>query len=269
MGNEPIYAIDTDAIENLRKILRKDGLAPSTVDRFMRTVRAVLRSCVRWQLIPAAPTVPMYNAAAPEPRWLTHEQYAALREQLPEHSKPAADFAVLTGLRMRSQLALTWDRVDLKARRIWIPGEQMKAGRAHGLPLSEEAAQVLKQIRALDLPGSHVFQYQRDIAPGVKRWDRLKECNTKAFKKAAERAGVAPLRWHDLRHTFAAWAVQGGVTLQELMLLGGWSSHRMALRYSHLAPDHLAEAAEKISTKGAKRAQQKRNRKVATARKTQ
>ena len=35
--------------------------------------------------------------------------------------------------------------------------------------------------------------------------------NTKAFKKAAEPAGVRRLRWHDLRHTGAFWAVHAAV----------------------------------------------------------
>jgi hypothetical protein len=45
-----------------------------------------------------------------------------------------------------------------------------------------------------------------------------------------KRAAVAPLRWHDLRHTGASWAVQAGVTLQELMLLGDWKDYRSVLR---------------------------------------
>jgi site-specific recombinase XerD len=58
-------------------------------------------------------------------------------------------------------------------------------------------------------------------------------------------ANLAPLRWHDLRHTFASWAVQNGVTLPELMQLGGWKSYSMVQKYAHLAPEHLAAAAEK------------------------
>jgi hypothetical protein len=40
--------------------------------------------------------------------------------------------------------------------------------------------------------------------------------------------------------------VQSGVTLHELMLLGGWRSFQMVLRYAHFAPDHLAQAAAKM-----------------------
>ena len=55
---------------------------------------------------------------------------------------------MLTGLRMSSMLSLTWDRVDLKQRRAWIPSEQMKAGRTHGVPLSNAAVAVLKELHA-------------------------------------------------------------------------------------------------------------------------
>jgi integrase len=237
LDNEPVSAIDADAIEELRKGLLQDGLARSTVDRFMRTMRAVLRSCVRWQVLPAAPPVPMYNAPAAPPRWLTRRQYAQLRKELPPHLAVAADFAVYTGLRMRSQGKLTWDRIDLRARRAWIPGVQMKAGRALGIPLSRPALKALRQAKALNPEGERVFQYEG--AP-------IDNFNTKAFRKAAARAGAAGLRWHDLRHTFAAWAVQSGVTLQELMALGGWASYASVLVYAHLAPDHLAAAAEKV-----------------------
>jgi integrase len=58
------------------------------------------------------------------------------------------------------------------------------------------------------------------------------------FQERRERAGIGPLRWHDLRHTFASWALQNGVTLPELRVPN----------YAHLAPDHLANAAEKVGT---------------------
>ncbi|MGA2564624.1 MAG: tyrosine-type recombinase/integrase [Steroidobacteraceae bacterium] len=79
------------------------------------------------------------------------------------------------------------------------------------------------------------------------RRERIADCNTNAFQKAVTRAKLAPLRWHDLRHTFASWAIQSGVAPHELMQLGGWASYSMVLRYAHLAPDHLAAAAEKVA----------------------
>jgi hypothetical protein len=37
-----------------------------------------------------------------------------------------------------------------------------------------------------------------------------------------------------------------GTSLQELMELGGWKSYEMVLRYAHLAPEHLSQAAQRI-----------------------
>jgi integrase len=68
-----------------------------------------------------------------------------------------------------------------------------------------------------------------------------------AWKKALNRASIKNFRWHDLRHTWASWHVQAGTPLNVLQELGGWSDYTMVLRYAHLAPEHLAEYASKIS----------------------
>lgn len=235
---EAVSAIDRDAIERLREHALADGKTKAHIDRMMCVLRAILRKCESdWRCLEHAPKVPMYRPPVPEPRWLTPEEFARLYQELPKHLALAARLAVLTMLRMRSMLALTWDRVDLRKRRAWIPGLHMKAGHAHGIPISRAAAKVLRQLRTLNPEGKYVFQWNGKP---------IDDCNTRAFQEAVKRSGVAPLRWHDLRHTGASWAVQSGVTLQELMQLGDWKSYSMVLRYAHLAPDHLAAAAEKV-----------------------
>jgi integrase len=57
------------------------------------------------------------------------------------------------------------------------------------------------------------------------------------------------MNWHSLRHTWATWAVQGGVTLHDLMALGDWRSYEMVLKYAHHCPDHLGDAANRITRK--------------------
>jgi integrase len=254
IGSEPISAIDRDALEEIRNLMLDEGVAQSTVDRRMALVRAILRKCVdEWRCLDRAPKVPMFRPATPEPRWLTHEEWKRLKKELPEHLALAAQFAVLTGLRMRSMLALTWDRIDMQMQRLWVPGSQMKAGRTHGVPISDEAVSVLKKLRKLNPDGQHVFQWNGRP---------IDDCNTKAFQDALERAQIEGANWHSLRHTFASWAVQSGVTLQELMQLMGVSSYQIVLRYAHLAPDHLATAAQKVGTIRA-HSKKSRKRKVA------
>lgn len=246
LDSSPISAVaDPDALEELRKLALEVGWSHSTVDRMMRTVRAVLRKAWKeWRWLDAAPYVPMFGEQEGEPRYLTPPQFERLCRELPEHLEIAARFSVHTLLRMRSQSYLTWSRVDLATRRAWIPGAQMKMHRAHGFPLSTEATKQLRRARRLSPEGERVFQYE-----GVP----IDNFNTAAFRKASARAGLEGLRWHDLRHTGASWALQAGVTLQELQMLGDWKTYRSVLRYAHLAPQNAIAAAERVAHWGAQR----------------
>lgn len=239
IGEYPVSDVaDPDALEQLRQLGLAEGWSHSTVDRMMGTVSAVLHSCATWRYLQHAPAVPMYRPAGTEPRWLTREEFEALRKELPPHLELAARFAVLTLLRMRAMLKLTWDRVDLENKRAWVPRAHQKAARTFGFPLSDEAVRVLIDLRTLNPKGNHVFQW--DGKP-------IDNCNTGAFRKALARAGIEGANWHTLRHTGASWAVQSGVTLAELMALGDWRSYTMVLKYARLAPLQAASAADKVA----------------------
>jgi integrase len=70
-------------------------------------------------------------------------------------------------------------------------------------------------------------------------------------------AGVAGLRFHDLRHTAATFAAATGATTRELMERIGHSSPAAALRYQHVMKDRdkaiaagldrLAQAADTLT----------------------
>ena len=56
-------------------------------------------------------------------------------------------------------LRLTWDRVDLAAKRAWVPSSHQKAARPFGFPLSEELICILHELRKVNPNGS-----QGDVA---------------------------------------------------------------------------------------------------------
>lgn len=173
--------------------------------------------------------------------WLTPEQWDKLYLELPAHLRPAAAFALATGLRRDNVLGLTWGRVDLGRRLVWVEAEDTKAGEAIAVPLSIDAVNLLESMVPEPCEGP-VFLYRGRPIGSVKT----------AFMAACIRAGVGRYEgtsyqgftWHGLRHTWATWHVQNGTPLDVLQKLGGWSDLRMVMLYAHHTPSHLAGFAD-------------------------
>lgn len=207
---------------------------PGTFNRSLGLINAIHNA--------SGVTPPKIKRKTPPPgrlRWMTAEEWKRLRAVLEDESqllRQLADFSIATGVRENNALELEWLQVDLRRRVAWFYGDQMKGGVAHGIPLTDGAMAVLAERR-----GTHkkyVFAHPESGLPMVKASNRAWYS---ALRKAKLKdTGVV---WHTLRHTWASWFVMSGGTLQELMALGGWKSYSMVLRYTHLATEHLAEAA--------------------------
>ena len=68
------------------------------------------------------------------------------------------------------------------------------------------------------------------------------------FKKACEKAGVGPYRFHDLRHTFNTNMLKAGVSTKVIMKLTGHKTDAMFTRYTHLDEELGMDAMEKLVT---------------------
>jgi integrase len=147
-----------------------------------------------------------------------------------------AKFTLATGLRASNVSYLEWKDVDMAAKHIVIHPDQSKNKKALGVPLNQDAMDVLEN----QLGKHHRYVFTYNNKP-------ITQCSTRAWRNALARAGITNFRWHDLRHTWASWHIQNGTTLQELFELGGWSSFDMVLRYAHLSSNHLKSAADRIS----------------------
>ena len=102
------------------------------------------------------------------------------------------------------------------------------------MPLNNEALSVLLERR--ETHREYVFTF---------KGNPVTQCNTKAFRNALKRPNIKDFKWHDLRHTWASWMIQAGVSVELLQELGGWESREMVMRYAHLSKDHLIDAIQK------------------------
>jgi integrase len=69
-------------------------------------------------------------------------------------SARALEFTVLTAVRTGETIGATWDEIDFAAKVWTIPAARMKAGKAHRVPLSDRAAEILASVPR---EGEHIF----------------------------------------------------------------------------------------------------------------
>ena len=151
------------------------------------------------------------------------------------------------------------EEVRQRAKQEIIPGA--KAGRAWVF-IDLDLVDRITEIRVgEDVSNATVNRVLEIFGAALRRavddWEWLDKCphvrkaitqvSTKAWYSALERAGIEEFRWHDLRHTWASWHVQGGTPLFALQELGGWESSDMVRRYAYMSADHLAPYADRLA----------------------
>lgn len=226
----------TDIAEVFGLVSAADGRLSKCGLRERATLRSVLNACVTWGWLDRAPKVVMPHAEKHDPRWITKEQFEKLATELPPHAREIAIFAVSTGLRRANVFRLRWDAVNIDEARLYVASTDAKGKKAIGIPLATEAVKCLRRQRHAGHHSIYVFTDDHGRAP----IGSLKTC----WLAAVKRAGLEGFRFHDLRHTWAAWHTLAGTPPIVLKTLGGWSSITLVERYAHLNPSDVADWAD-------------------------
>jgi integrase len=130
--------------------------------------------------------------------------------------------AIETAMRRGEILALRWSNIELDTRTLYIP--HSKTGASRTIPLNDEAIAIFADLKRHD---DKVFSI---TLPAFKSaWNRLRI-----------RAGLADLRFHDLRHEAISRFCEMGLSVPEMALISGHKDPRMLFRYAHLRPTALA-----------------------------
>jgi integrase len=253
IGNVPLLALspqhfDMYKTRRLHALKRNNRgkVKPVTVNIELRALRACLNTAFRWKLIPNNPFAGQKLVPLSEelPLFFTKEDFQRLLGAIDEvWLKEVVIFATLTGLRRSELTNLRWQDVDLQRKIILIqsnPTFKTKHGKKRVLPLNDMAFRMLQaKYEKQDCENVFTLNGQKIFADWL----------THAFKKAVIGAKLANdrLHFHSLRHTFASWLVQDGVSLYEVQRLLGHSSSKMTEIYSHLQPEQLHNVVNRIS----------------------
>jgi integrase len=222
---------------------------PYNANRALGLLRAMLNCAERWEMIPRGSNPAAVIKPYPErkrERFLSAEEFKSLMDALDAaetedtidpYEAAAIRLLIFTGCRLSEITTLEWASVNLANARITLERHKTDRYGAKIIPLNAPTLVVLTDLpRVADNPyvivgqkmGKHLINLQ-------KPWRRLRKA-----------AGLDDLRIHDLRHSFASFAIGAGVPLA---LIGGLLGHRSVqttARYAHLANDPLKRATDVV-----------------------
>ena len=153
----------------------------------------------------------------------------------------------MTVLRQGELIGLRWRDVDwaagrMRVRQTFVRGEcgTPKSRRStRSVPLTDRVAAELEhhfRRSAYQGDGDLVFCHPESGEP-LDRSGLLKR-----FKRAAQRAGLRDVRFHDLRHTFGTRMAAAGVSLRTLQEWMGHRDFKTTLIYADYQPSAHEEA---------------------------
>lgn len=187
---QPIWADKRETAQRLR----------GRIERILDAARATgLRSGenpARWRghlnaLLPAQRPARQHFAA------MAYPEVPAFMAKLKDRAASTAlclRFIILTAARSSEARGARWDEIDMQTKVWTIPGERMKAGKPHRVPLSAEAMAILKPLNEARR-GDLVF-------PGRTAKKTLSET---AFRQLFTRCGVDGVTVHGFRSAFRDW----------------------------------------------------------------
>jgi integrase len=207
-------------------------------------VRYIFNLALKWKVpgVSTNPTAGLILAAeAPRQRFLTGDEPSRVMTAIDADDNQVAAQAIklllLTGARRSEVTHAKWEYVDWQRRTLLVPVS--KSGKPRRIVLNHAAIALLRSVSHVP-HNEYIFPSPftgRPFASLFYPWDRIRR-----------RAGLPDVRLHDLRHSFASFLVNSGVSLYIVQGLLGHTQPRMTQRYAHLAPQTLLDAAEIVAT---------------------
>jgi len=256
-GKLKVDRLTTAMVNAFKEQKQAAGYADASINRYLE---ALIRSFQLGldnlpPLVYTMPLITQLDENNVREGFLEHEQYIALRDELPDHQKLILVIGYHFGMRRGEILNLRWDQVDWDGNVIRLEKKQTKAKKARIAPLYGELRAWLEMAYSVRDPE----------CPFIVSWKGhgISEVKT-AWKSARERAGVPGLLVHDLRRTAARNMIRAGVPERKVLDIVGWKTRSMLDRYNIMDERDVHDAGEKMERYLAEKAQRAQAHKVGT-----
>jgi integrase len=239
-GRLPLEAVTARAIERWRQDWLAEHGRPRTAAKLTTMLHGILERARRAYGLEGNPAadverLPLRYDPAAFDFYSPEEVHALVRAAASEQDGAIFLTAAFSGLRRGELLALDWRDVDFERRSIRVEGNYShgvvvppKSGRGRAVPLVDDVAAALARLGQRERftgPDDPVF-----CDEAGERLDG--SALRRRYRAAQRRAGLRPLRFHDLRHTFGSLAINRASIVQ----VQHWMGHAdidTTMRYLH------------------------------------
>jgi integrase len=249
-GSRALDEIEPALVEDFIVAKREQGLAIKSIRNYLGFLQAIFALGIRRGWCFSNPVVAIdkpRDRREPEIRHLSVAELETVLAATPDDPLGRTERALyltaaMTGLRRGELLALRWQDVDhdagvVRVRRTYTRGR-------FGTPKSRRSNRAIPLADRVDMALREQFEHSRfrdeadlvfchPTGGGVLDPSKVR----KRFQAAARRAGLRPVRFHDLRHTFGTRMASAGAPLRAIQDWMGHSDQRTTLIYAAYAPD--------------------------------
>ncbi|MFC1508880.1 tyrosine-type recombinase/integrase [Candidatus Omnitrophota bacterium] len=221
---------------------KQDRVSNSTVNRDATILKTMLNKAVEWEIIDNIPIEKLKLFPEPQKRnvELTIEEAVALLHELSVSFALIVEYTIYTGFRLENILDFTVEQIRFHD--VGNTGSvkmKVKGGMRNSYPVGPNAMDVL--IRAIgDRKTGYVFINKRTGT----RYYSVSDSFRRAVRRLGLKVSDSYLRFHDLKHVFATWLHERGVTLDTLRVL---CQHRKRSTTDRYTTANTAEAYRVLS----------------------
>ena len=253
LGHLKASLISTATMQAYIAKRQEEDAANGTINRELTLIGRAFSLAKQSGKIGSIPYIPKLKENSIRTGFFEVAQFRSVHKHLPDHLKPHAHFAYLTGWRQSEISSLELRQVDFEVGRVTLDVGTTKNDEGRVFPLTHELRELLESQKEYTLKLQHE---EGKVIP----WVFFRHTHTgkivpvgdyrKVWKIACEKAGVAGRIPHDFRRSAIRNLVRAGIPERVAMTMTGHKTRAVFERYNIVSEGDLDMAAQKLNENG-------------------
>jgi len=239
----PYHAGDIGPLDVEAYKRNRPKVSPATINNELKVLSCILKFGIEFGYLADMPKIKRLKVPVKNPDFLSEDQVGAVLSAADPRVRPMIQFLIFTGMRKGEMAHLEWTDIKWKRRQIHIQPKKdwsPKSARPRTIEINAHAMEALQEAHKRNEkrvpPSLLVFPgrkgYLGDIREGLNH--------------ACDRAGIARVTVHQLRHTCASLMVMKGSDLPSVAATLGHRDIATTMIYAHLTQDHIKSQMGKL-----------------------